>query len=1659
MSRSVTKAAHYVVLLDEARCEGDWDSVPEYVRKVRKHAPGRVCLALTAETELAIEKATRNLPPSGQPATDAAAPAKNAEITSRLPKLQAVIDEEAVYLQDRFQARVCVGWLHWVVGEYDLAFARLPESLDEEVLQPDGQAETRLSVSDWTRVCALKSAYLRANCLARNGKRKEALMVFEEGLPCLTSAHAAQQSRKQLRYWSELFLTEYCMLLSHTLEQGETSLEDPNCLVSFRSWARYWEGSSGAALFGGYGFRGSVPRRRVWFEYYSVLSNLLEDDLPYPTGHALSVAGDTSARNQLRIELKKVEAIYETLLLEETSFPRAEEERQEVEKFVRLVAQNWSIMKSRGWREQDLGQGGKESMSRGVLDILYRASTKTYHSTAILRHLFTVHLAVAEFDLAFKAFDSYLELIKKGKARVAKTGKIEPSLDDDAVVLETVSLCIAALCRYGDQRAAEKAYGLSQQLDQCLHELSSALPEQAEDASPPPETHLIAKIKGADIPLRIMALCWQSVGLAFAQWSRMTFDSAARPDLQAKAIRYLRKSLSPEFGRSTNLRGVFALGLLLSEQRELSAAIELVKSTLLSQKTPDAEQDFVNGPYWQERAMVPLWHMLSLLLSARQDYVLAARACEGAFEQFKDPAVLFGSEQLYRSEHLNEAEANDEKRTTTSRGLVDEMDDFEKERILEIKMTQLALVELLESPKVAVNASLELLTLFTRLFGPLQSSVPALAGPPKTNDVPKSSAGTLRSIKGSIFGRGGDKSARPATKHSSLLGLERLNTAVSRPQTTQTVASREGPTIQVTNDAEDNRRSRRSMNYNERRSQSGKRNSLRKRDSSVNRRRAVSSGGAIPPHSPTIADGEAFFTPFDESQQNADLFQFSSRRRLSSAGPPVSMSRRASQVDPVTVTSPTRARNAGAAESAEASLLSMPSIQFSKDHEKRRRSTILIEVWLMISGFYRRAGMFDDAKGAAAEAQKLVQVLELSIAKDSSGSVSLRDAGWAGKKSVDELWGDLWAEMGNLSLDRGNPHNARLDFEAALTHFPNHPAATVGLANILLDVYSEKLVLPPALPRIELADGTLFPERVTPEGSERELEPSLPSEPLGLVVRPKQERNASEKKSIIDGDSFASFKAADAELPPPYKASSLPIIDRLAARDRAFGLLSGLTKLGNVWNNSDAWFALARAHEESGQPGKAKEVLWWCVELEEAMGVRPWSSAATGGEPPFREASRTAMVETIASAARLAVAQNLTMPALSPTMTEGNIAAWRVKEGDKYTAGDVLLEIETDKAAMDVEAQEDGVVFKVVQPDGSKGVRVGARIAVLAEPDDDLASLEMPPDEPAVAAAPSSSSDASAEAKDPQESAKPAAPLPSPAAASSSSSRAPKKQPQKYPLLPSVAQLIKERGLDAASVVGQMTPTGPGGRLLKGDVLAYLGQVPADVPATLETQFEQRGHLDLSNIKVKAAPQPPPAAGVAAAGGKAEPQAAGEKKTTTTVVSLPVSLAAVVDVQDKIQASLGVFMPVSTFVARATDVANDALPRAGPPPPPSSAELFDALVAPTAAAAARAAAAPVPLTRGHYQPQVSALPTTATTPPKKTAVATAATPDIIDVLSGKAKTALRPRTSAPRQAPPAVSTGINFFSVAVPKAEEKRAKVFLERLKIVLENEPGRLVL
>ncbi|ARC37126.1 pyruvate dehydrogenase complex dihydrolipoamide acetyltransferase [Paracoccus yeei] len=169
------------------------------------------------------------------------------------------------------------------------------------------------------------------------------------------------------------------------------------------------------------------------------------------------------------------------------------------------------------------------------------------------------------------------------------------------------------------------------------------------------------------------------------------------------------------------------------------------------------------------------------------------------------------------------------------------------------------------------------------------------------------------------------------------------------------------------------------------------------------------------------------------------------------------------------------------------------------------------------------------------------------------------------------------------------------------------------------------------------------------------------------------------------------------------------------------------------------------------------------------------------------------------------------MPALSPTMEEGTLAKWLVKEGDEVKSGDILAEIETDKATMEFEAVDEGRIGKLLVAEGSAGVKVNTPIAVLldeGESADDIGS------------SPSAKPEAKAEAPK-AESAAPAAPAAAPSQA------APKKADGgRVFASPLARRIAAEKGIDLAAVTG----SGPHGRIVKADVEG--AQPGAAKPAT-----------------------------------------------------------------------------------------------------------------------------------------------------------------------------------------------------------------------------------
>ena len=167
------------------------------------------------------------------------------------------------------------------------------------------------------------------------------------------------------------------------------------------------------------------------------------------------------------------------------------------------------------------------------------------------------------------------------------------------------------------------------------------------------------------------------------------------------------------------------------------------------------------------------------------------------------------------------------------------------------------------------------------------------------------------------------------------------------------------------------------------------------------------------------------------------------------------------------------------------------------------------------------------------------------------------------------------------------------------------------------------------------------------------------------------------------------------------------------------------------------------------------------------------------------------------------MAIEILMPALSPTMEEGTLAKWLVKEGDEVKSGDLIAEIETDKATMEFEAVEEGIIGKILVAEGTEGVKVNTPICLIGEEGEDMSSASTPKSKEIVKDQEDTSSADKVETTAPA-----AAPASLPKAAPAA------KDGSRLFVTPLARRIAKDKGLDLATIKG----SGPHGRIIKADV-------------------------------------------------------------------------------------------------------------------------------------------------------------------------------------------------------------------------------------------------
>ena len=820
-------------------------------------------------------------------------------------------------------------------------------------------------------------------------------------------------------------------------------------LLSYRAWASFWQRAPPPAVGSGINAsRVDVPRRQIWKAYYELLSSILRHGLVYnpstDQGRQLLIVPWTEISNERlvdakarqRAELKRVEATYESLLLNETQFPKASESNSEVEEWVEQAVGNWRVLCGGDWTDSELGEGGKEAVGRGMLDILYRAATKTFHSSAILRQLFTVHAAIGEFELAVHAFNSYVEIVGRGKARAEKTGKHELGFDSDDIALFTAAEAVRVLCKYGDREQGEKAMEVSNTIQKWLgpqrppEEQGLETSEDTKVGAPEPPSHPTYEY----LRPKTVAAAYRAMGIGHAHWARLTSEDDRRGELYAQALEYLQRAISFD---GTSVETAFALARVLADTQDVPAALEIIRRTIAftqnagdngSYAGTDTQSDAQSeeGAEDMERQLIPIWHLLALCLTAQDEYEPAMRMCDAAFNQFGDSSELFGR---------SGSQADPEKQNRITRGLVDQMDNFERETVLQVKMSQLTFMELTEGIESAVESSNEVLALYARLFrSPAQLKAPTKAPPPTVMQTPPSrNGGTLRSIAGSIRPRSARNSPeRDTTRQASHASTAPRSSTGSGGASANANGQLGGSPIAITVTNEDGVSSGKSkhehhhhlhipFNLKGHHGDHPDTGSVRSKKSAEQLRRSSLNDYEKPLPVPLL---DSDVTDHAHSAANPPAIEQAVNHSMSPETPakpqqPLKEMQHNAPHDAW----PEPAGHGGQPPEQDLRLPAphpasnaMPLSHFGSLQERQHMISVLVNVWLFVAGLYIRAEMYEDAGGAVDEALSFVETFEVDKGAEQANARKLFEKGWGGGRSVDELWGDVYSAVSGVPI-------------------------------------------------------------------------------------------------------------------------------------------------------------------------------------------------------------------------------------------------------------------------------------------------------------------------------------------------------------------------------------------------------------------------------------------------------------------------------------------------------------------------------------------------------------------------------------------------------------------------------------------------------------------
>lgn len=1126
---------------------GSWSEFPELIRKVKKHAAQQTTLIHTATAEHYVATHSSSRP------TTSPAPSQNPVDTLQ----QTLQRADDTLSEETFQGQSCLAWANWT-GTASTSTDAIHLSDVVPLFDRYGQKST----STCTKICLVKAVFIQGRSYVQKKEVQQARFTHNAATAWIELNLDLVRSTQQLAYWSEQILSSFIVANSDSLSSEEK-------LKVLRLWSALTAKTQEVSPSTYGNLKSHVSRNFVWQIYYHIISH----ELTQPQ------RSSSIPRARQAAELRAVETAYETNFLRNRKFPKATESNAPVEEWVEQVIRNWQVLCGPDWHENDLGQGGRDAVTRNVLDVLYRAATKTFHSTLILRRLFQVHKSLTEFELAYKCLDTYIELTDRSRARSAKSGDPDPNQDADEIILLVVAEGVEGLAAYGGQKEAHKAYDLATKLEDWLEqtlpeEFNTELQNGHNEAS---QANLRTKVPLPDVTLQVV---YRAIGIAKAHWSSWTPFSESRSELQTEALAALQRAC--KFSEP-QLSTLYALAVLFAETRDISQAIRYTKLAL--------QRIAQSGSMSAAREECAFWHLMTLLLTSQQDFETALQSSAATLDD------ILGLTPESRNGSVNGSVAKHPEKLAAYAADDVECDDLQK--VVELQISYLALVELMDGADAALNHSNELLSLYSTLFrrfgvGDIKSQLE------QSQSLPQTSASTVKSVKGSIFSR--RKHDSPSIAPSTP-AADSHSPSQSRKAVRPTTQASQAPAIHVT-DESGKSPTKKHGHHLVHRSHHDKTTS--KSSNQVSAEPHAASVSAASNHKDvTKGDNDTISTattgmeentapistqhdthseakqPLGEVPHNVQTHQ--------KAPPPVGHSRQPPEQDVRLPTVNSRTSRTS------------PIPRFPKVQAQKHALVVLTKTWLTVATLYRRSHMFEDAREACEEAAKVATKIEALVSATDPSARVLAEAGWGGgNKSSDEVWADVCctkAELLGSILTRREDEGQEVtgesmrevveQYEQCLMYYPDHAGGIIGLSNILLDYYEKKVDLAK-----KVDDGR-------PHLTRPVKEPSVIEEDILGPTTPSQEHLYSP---------FPGSETSNEDL-----RKTPENLNRIAARDRAYGLLSTLTKLGNGWDNSEAWFALARAQELGGEFDKAKDILWWCIELEDTRPIRHWRNLGCGG--------------------------------------------------------------------------------------------------------------------------------------------------------------------------------------------------------------------------------------------------------------------------------------------------------------------------------------------------------------------------------------------------------------------------------------------------------------